>query len=85
MSRKVLDQGVKEGAISLSNVSSPYDLDGNLFRFFLDRDMHYSCAYFTQPGIDLEDAQQAKCRAQVRGDQKRPLRIGRLPGSPGCL
>ena len=41
-------------SISLSNVSSHYDLDTELFKLFLDRDMHYSCAYFTQPDIDLK-------------------------------
>ena len=52
--------------ISLSNVSSHYDLDTELFKLFLDRDMHYSCAYFTQPDIDLESAQQAKCHNAQR-------------------
>ena len=34
---------------SLSNVSHHYNLDEALFRAFLDRDMHYSCAYFRTP------------------------------------
>ena len=46
---------------SLSNVSHHYDLDEALFRAFLDRDMHYSCAYFREPGLSLEAAQAAKC------------------------
>ena len=46
---------------SLSNVSHHYDLDEALFRAFLDRDMHYSCAYFREPDLSLEAAQAAKC------------------------
>ena len=46
---------------SLSNVSRHYDLDEALFRAFLDQDMHYSCAYFREPGTTLEAAQAAKC------------------------
>ncbi|MCY4142513.1 MAG: cyclopropane-fatty-acyl-phospholipid synthase [Gammaproteobacteria bacterium] len=46
---------------SIQNVAHHYDLDENLFRSFLDSDMHYSCAYFSKPGMSLENAQQAKC------------------------
>lgn len=46
---------------SFSNVSHHYDLDEALFRGFLDRDMHYSCAYFREPDLSLEAAQAAKC------------------------
>ncbi len=48
-------------SISLSNVSSHYDLDRRIFELFLDRDMHYSCAYYENPDVDLEQAQHAKC------------------------
>ena len=47
---------------SRRNVSHHYDLDEPLFRACLDTDMHYSCAYFTDPQASLEDAQAAKCR-----------------------
>ena len=47
---------------SLRNVSFHYNLDDNLYRGFLDADMHYSCAYFQDPNASLETAQQAKCR-----------------------
>ena len=47
---------------SLRNVSFHYNLDDNLYRGFLDADMHYSCAYFQDPNASLEAAQQAKCR-----------------------
>ena len=45
---------------SRRNVAHHYDLDGELFRLFLDEDMQYSCAYYYAPGIDLEEAQRAK-------------------------
>jgi cyclopropane-fatty-acyl-phospholipid synthase len=48
-------------AASRRNVQHHYDLDENLFRAFLDRDLQYSCAYFPAAEMDLESAQQAKC------------------------
>ncbi|MCY3821363.1 MAG: cyclopropane-fatty-acyl-phospholipid synthase [Gammaproteobacteria bacterium] len=45
---------------SLSNVRHHYNLDEALFRAFLDRNMHYSCAYFREPAMTLEAAQAAK-------------------------
>ncbi|TVS16465.1 MAG: class I SAM-dependent methyltransferase [Gammaproteobacteria bacterium] len=45
---------------SRRNVAVHYDLDEPLFRAFLDREMHYSCAYFTDPEVTLEAAQEAK-------------------------
>ena len=44
------------------NVAHHYDLSEVLFRSFLDRDLQYSCAYFRQPSLSLEDAQAAKKR-----------------------
>jgi len=46
---------------SRSNVHAHYDLDYDLYSRFLDRDLHYSCAYFSNPDMGLEAAQQAKC------------------------
>jgi cyclopropane-fatty-acyl-phospholipid synthase len=46
---------------SRRNVAHHYDLDRELYAAFLDRDLFYSCAYFREPGMDLEAAQQAKC------------------------
>ncbi len=43
-----------------ANVAHHYDLSGELYRTFLDGDMQYSCAYFRDPGDDLETAQLAK-------------------------
>ena len=45
---------------SRRNIAHHYDLDEDLFRVCLDQEMHYSCAYFAQPNMSLEAAQQAK-------------------------
>lgn len=47
---------------SRDNAAHHYDLDGRLYDLFLDRDRQYSCAYFEQPDLSLEDAQAAKKR-----------------------
>ena len=44
------------------NIKHHYDLDGRIYRLFLDSDMQYSCAYFDRPGASLEEAQWAKKR-----------------------
>ena len=44
------------------NVAHHYDLNDQLYDFFLDRDRQYSCAYFTTPGESLEQAQIDKKR-----------------------
>ena len=36
---------------SIAHVRHHYDLDAELFRTFLDRDMHYSCAYYRDPDM----------------------------------
>ncbi len=46
---------------SRSNVHVHYDLDHDLYSRFLDRELHYSCGYFSDPDMGLEAAQQAKC------------------------
>jgi cyclopropane-fatty-acyl-phospholipid synthase len=47
---------------SRRNVAHHYDLDGRLYRLFLDPDQQYSCAYFERPDSTLEEAQLAKKR-----------------------
>ncbi len=42
------------------NVAHHYDLSDDLYRLFLDSDMQYSCAYFRDPNMTLEDAQSDK-------------------------
>jgi len=51
---------------SKRHIAQHYDLDESLFRIFLDREMHYSCAYFQNPKSSLEDAQLAKCELILR-------------------
>ena len=47
---------------SKHNVVRHYGREEEFFHYFLDPDLHYSCAYFAEPGISLEQAQRAKCR-----------------------
>jgi cyclopropane-fatty-acyl-phospholipid synthase len=42
---------------SLKNVVHHYDIGNDLYRLFLDPDMQYSCAYFTDPRNSIEQAQ----------------------------
>jgi cyclopropane-fatty-acyl-phospholipid synthase len=44
------------------NVSHHYDLSCTLYDLFLDRDRQYSCAYFSEPGETLDEAQIGKKR-----------------------
>lgn len=47
-------------ARSKRNVAHHYDLGNRLYELFLDRDMQYTCAYFTDPDNELEQAQDDK-------------------------
>lgn len=54
------------------NVAHHYDLDGRLYRLFLDADRQYSCAYFPTGTETLEEAQALKKRhiaAKLRLDR----------------
>ena len=42
---------------SKKNVSHHYDLNEDMYKLFLDKDMQYSCAYFNDENISLEQAQ----------------------------
>ncbi|WP_448663099.1 class I SAM-dependent methyltransferase [Sphingomonas sp. CJ20] len=42
---------------SKRNVAHHYDLSDRLYDLFLDADRQYSCAYFTDPAVGLEQAQ----------------------------
>src|SRR5262249_48744458 len=44
------------------NVEHHYDLSGRLYDLFLDRDRQYSCAYYPDLRMTLEEAQGAKKR-----------------------
>ena len=45
---------------SRRNVAHHYDIGNDLYRLFLDSDLQYSCAYFTDPANSLEQAQSDK-------------------------
>ncbi|WP_052249448.1 cyclopropane-fatty-acyl-phospholipid synthase family protein [Tateyamaria sp. ANG-S1] len=45
---------------SRKNVAHHYDISDDLYRLFLDEDMQYSCAYFRDDAMTLEEAQIAK-------------------------
>ncbi len=45
---------------SKKNVAHHYDIDENLYKLFLDKDMQYSCAYFHNENISLDQAQKDK-------------------------
>ena len=42
---------------SRRNVQHHYDIGNDLYKLFLDQDMQYSCAYFREPNLSLEEAQ----------------------------
>lgn len=53
-------------AASYKNVAHHYDLDQTLFNHFLDKNQIYSCAYFRNDDVDLEQAQEEKCQHIAR-------------------
>ncbi len=50
-------QQLNEAVKSKQNVAHHYDLKEDLYKLFLDRDMQYSCAYFHNENISLDQAQ----------------------------
>jgi cyclopropane-fatty-acyl-phospholipid synthase len=48
------------------HVAHHYDIDGRVYRLFLDADQQYSCAYFPRGNETLEEAQIAKKRLIAR-------------------
>jgi cyclopropane-fatty-acyl-phospholipid synthase len=57
--RRTIDQ-YNPATRARANVAHHYDLSGALYDLFLDADRQYSCAYFTDPHMTLEAAQEAK-------------------------
>jgi cyclopropane-fatty-acyl-phospholipid synthase len=45
-----------------ANVAHHYDLSDTLYDLFLDADRQYSCAYFPEPNLTIEEAQARKKR-----------------------
>ena len=50
-------QQINELVSSKKNVAHHYDLNEDLYKLFLDDDMQYSCAYFHNQNINLNQAQ----------------------------
>ena len=42
------------------NIHHHYDIGNDFYQLWLDREMVYTCAYFSEPGMGLEQAQSAK-------------------------
>jgi cyclopropane-fatty-acyl-phospholipid synthase len=59
---KIFLQQWNRVARSYSNVASHYDAPEAVFRLFLDKEMFYSCAYFPDETMTIEEAQQRKAR-----------------------
>ena len=57
-----LVQHLNDRTSARRNVHHHYDLSVDLYRRFLDEDLQYSCAYFADPAMSLEEAQAAKKR-----------------------
>ncbi|MDA9748633.1 cyclopropane-fatty-acyl-phospholipid synthase family protein [Pelagibacteraceae bacterium] len=53
-------QQINQLVNSKKNVAHHYDIDENLYKLFLDKDMQYSCAYFHNANISLDQAQKDK-------------------------
>ena len=66
---------------SRRNVAHHYDLKDELYDLFLDSDKQYSCAYFTDPGNSLEQAQADK-KAHIAA--KLALKPGQRVLDIGC-
>lgn len=59
-------------ADSRENIHHHYDLGNEFYKLWLDRQMVYTCAYFTSPDITLEQAQIAKMDHVCRKIRLRP-------------
>ena len=57
------------------NVRHHYDLGNAFYEQWLDRDLVYTCAYFAQPDMTLEDAQHAKFDLICRKLRLRPREL----------
>lgn len=72
---------LNDATASRRHVAHHYDLDESLYRAFLDDDLHYSCAYFRDASVPLEQAQRDKCDYIAR---KLDLRPGARVLDVGC-
>ena len=54
------------------NIHHHYDVGNKFYQIWLDSEMQYTCAYFPEPEMTLEEAQQAKMDHVCRKLQLRP-------------
>jgi cyclopropane-fatty-acyl-phospholipid synthase len=74
-------QSPNSGIAARHNVHHHYDLGNAFYRLWLDREMVYTCAYFSTPGATLEEAQIAKMDLVCR---KLHLKPGERVIEAGC-
>jgi cyclopropane-fatty-acyl-phospholipid synthase len=61
---------------SAHNAQFHYDIGNDLYECFLDSGMNYSCAFFTDPGMSLREAQINKLRTTLdRLEVRRGMRL----------
>jgi len=66
---------------SRRNIYHHYDIGNDFYRLWLDPEMLYTCAYFSNPGVSLADAQIAKMDLVCR---KLRLQPGQSVVEAGC-
>jgi len=66
---------------SRRNVHHHYDIQGDFYRLWLDEQLLYTCAYFPDPAMTIEEAQRAKMDHVCR---KLRLREGQTVVEAGC-
>jgi len=66
---------------SKENIQEHYDIGNEFYRLWLDDRMQYTCAYFSDPTVSLEDAQIAKMDHVCK---KLMLRPGETVVEAGC-
>ena len=66
---------------SRRNIHYHYDIGNDFYKLWLDEEMLYTCAYFPEPGLSLEDAQIAKMDLVCR---KLRLKPGQMVVEAGC-
>ena len=54
------------------NIHYHYDIGNDFYALWLDREMQYTCAYYSRPGMTLEQAQTAKLHHICRKLQLSP-------------
>lgn len=74
-----LDSNTLSG--SKQHIHHHYDIGNDFYQLWLDREMVYTCAYFSTPSTGLEEAQQAKMDLVCR---KLWLRPGETVVEAGC-